>query len=238
MKVEVLRQGEDRDRRVQARPLRRRAHRRARARRRRRGPRLRPARRDARADDPGGPRAARAGRDDRGRRNHLARRQRRRRRRRPRGRRRDPAGRRHRGRAPRRDVDRRAACGQDRRGAACRSSATARGSSSASAWPDAGARQPGKAGPPAFPPSWGAFRMSRRILVVEDDDDTRDYLAKALRESGYTVEATASGREGLMHALGGELRRPGPRPDAPRPRRPVAPEVGARRRHPDARRSS
>ena len=25
--------------------------------------------------------------------------------------------------------------------------------------------------------------MSRRILVVEDDDDTRDYLAKALRES-------------------------------------------------------
>ena len=45
--------------------------------------------------------------------------------------------------------------------------------------------------------------MSRRILVVEDDDDTQDYLAKALRETGYTVEATASGREGLMHALGG-----------------------------------
>jgi two-component system, OmpR family, response regulator len=47
--------------------------------------------------------------------------------------------------------------------------------------------------------------MSRRILVVEDDDDTRDYLAKALRESGYSVEATASGREGLMHALGAEF---------------------------------
>jgi len=45
--------------------------------------------------------------------------------------------------------------------------------------------------------------MSRRILVVEDDDDTRDYLAKALRETGYVVEATASGREGLMHAIGG-----------------------------------
>jgi len=43
--------------------------------------------------------------------------------------------------------------------------------------------------------------MSRRILVVEDDDDTRDYLAKGLRESGYTVEATASGRDGLMHAI-------------------------------------
>jgi two-component system OmpR family response regulator len=45
--------------------------------------------------------------------------------------------------------------------------------------------------------------MSRRILVVEDDSETQDYLAKALRESGYTVEATASGREGLMHALDG-----------------------------------
>lgn len=45
--------------------------------------------------------------------------------------------------------------------------------------------------------------MSRRILVVEDDDDTRDYLAKGLREQGYAVEATASGRDGLMHAVGG-----------------------------------
>ena len=45
--------------------------------------------------------------------------------------------------------------------------------------------------------------MSRRILVVEDDDDTQGYLAKALRETGYTVEATGSGREGLMHAISG-----------------------------------
>ena len=45
--------------------------------------------------------------------------------------------------------------------------------------------------------------MSRRILVVEDDDETRDYLAKGLRESGYTVEATGSGRDGLMHAISG-----------------------------------
>ncbi|HRO09882.1 response regulator transcription factor [Amaricoccus sp.] len=45
--------------------------------------------------------------------------------------------------------------------------------------------------------------MARRILVVEDDHDTQDYLAKALRETGYTVEATASGREGLVHALSG-----------------------------------
>lgn len=45
--------------------------------------------------------------------------------------------------------------------------------------------------------------MSRRILIVEDDSDTRDYLAKGLREAGYAVEATGSGREGLMHALDG-----------------------------------
>jgi two-component system, OmpR family, response regulator len=43
--------------------------------------------------------------------------------------------------------------------------------------------------------------MTRRILVVEDDADTRDYLSKGLREAGYAVEATGSGREGLMHAL-------------------------------------
>lgn len=45
--------------------------------------------------------------------------------------------------------------------------------------------------------------MSRRILVVEDDADTRDYLARGLREAGFAVEATASGREGLMHGVGG-----------------------------------
>jgi len=45
--------------------------------------------------------------------------------------------------------------------------------------------------------------MARRILVVEDDGDTRDYLSKGLRETGYTVEATGSGREGLMHAISG-----------------------------------
>lgn len=45
--------------------------------------------------------------------------------------------------------------------------------------------------------------MSRRILVVEDDTETRDYLAKGLREAGYSVETAASGRDGLMHALSG-----------------------------------
>ena len=45
--------------------------------------------------------------------------------------------------------------------------------------------------------------MARRILVVEDDAETRAYLAKALGEAGYAVEATGSGREGLYLATGG-----------------------------------
>jgi len=45
--------------------------------------------------------------------------------------------------------------------------------------------------------------MSRRILVVEDDADTRGYIARGLAEAGYTVEATGSGREGLYLATGG-----------------------------------
>lgn len=45
--------------------------------------------------------------------------------------------------------------------------------------------------------------MSRRILVVEDDSETRDYLAKGLREAGYSVETAGSGRDGLMLALSG-----------------------------------
>lgn len=45
--------------------------------------------------------------------------------------------------------------------------------------------------------------MPRRILIVEDDPDTRAYLAKGLGEAGWTVEATASGREGLFRATGG-----------------------------------
>lgn len=45
--------------------------------------------------------------------------------------------------------------------------------------------------------------MSRRILVVEDNSETRDYLAKGLREAGYSVETAGSGRDGLMLALSG-----------------------------------
>jgi two-component system OmpR family response regulator len=42
--------------------------------------------------------------------------------------------------------------------------------------------------------------MSRRVLVVEDDTSTSDFLAKGLREEGFTVEQVADGRDGLYLA--------------------------------------
>ncbi len=40
-----------------------------------------------------------------------------------------------------------------------------------------------------------------RILIIEDDADTADYLAKGLRESGHLVQLAANGKEGLFLAL-------------------------------------
>lgn len=42
--------------------------------------------------------------------------------------------------------------------------------------------------------------MSGRILVVEDDAETAEYIAKGLREAGFTVEHVADGRDGLYLA--------------------------------------
>ena len=38
------------------------------------------------------------------------------------------------------------------------------------------------------------------ILVIEDDKEAADYLAKGLRESGHTVEVSEDGRAGLIKA--------------------------------------
>ena len=35
------------------------------------------------------------------------------------------------------------------------------------------------------------------ILIVEDDEIARDYLAKALREAGHTVDVAGNGLDGL-----------------------------------------
>ncbi|MGV6805549.1 MAG: response regulator transcription factor [Ruegeria sp.] len=45
--------------------------------------------------------------------------------------------------------------------------------------------------------------MSRRLLVVEDDEDTREFIAKGFGEEGYVVESADDGREGLYHATDG-----------------------------------
>jgi two-component system OmpR family response regulator len=45
--------------------------------------------------------------------------------------------------------------------------------------------------------------MARRILVVEDDESTRDYVVKGLREAGFVVDAVAQGNEALYLATGG-----------------------------------
>jgi two-component system OmpR family response regulator len=42
-----------------------------------------------------------------------------------------------------------------------------------------------------------------RVLVVEDDAEAAGYLAKGLRESGHAVDVAATGRDGLLMAVGG-----------------------------------
>jgi two-component system OmpR family response regulator len=44
-----------------------------------------------------------------------------------------------------------------------------------------------------------------RILLIEDDRTTADYVVKGLSESGYVVDHAADGREGLLLAAGGEF---------------------------------
>jgi two-component system OmpR family response regulator len=39
-----------------------------------------------------------------------------------------------------------------------------------------------------------------RVLIVEDDRHTREFIERALRESGYTVDAVGNGRDGLFLA--------------------------------------
>src|SRR6201986_5669469 len=47
-------------------------------------------------------------------------------------------------------------------------------------------------------------RTSMRLLIIEDDRDAADYLAKAFREVGHVADLAADGEEGLAHALDGQ----------------------------------
>src|SRR4051794_14858262 len=42
--------------------------------------------------------------------------------------------------------------------------------------------------------------MSKKILVVEDDITTADYIAGGLEENGFVVDRASDGRDGLFHA--------------------------------------
>ena len=42
--------------------------------------------------------------------------------------------------------------------------------------------------------------MSQRLLIVEDDQDTRDFVSKGFTEQGYVVSTTENGRDGLYLA--------------------------------------
>ncbi len=43
-----------------------------------------------------------------------------------------------------------------------------------------------------------------RVLLVEDEPETRSFIARGLEESGHLVEAAAEGKEGLFLALEGK----------------------------------
>ena len=47
--------------------------------------------------------------------------------------------------------------------------------------------------------------MSRKLLVVEDDKETRKFISKGFSEQGYVVETADNGRDGLYLATDGRF---------------------------------
>jgi two-component system OmpR family response regulator len=45
--------------------------------------------------------------------------------------------------------------------------------------------------------------MGHKLLVIEDDDATADYIAKGMGEEGFSVDRVGNGREGLFLATDG-----------------------------------
>ena len=46
--------------------------------------------------------------------------------------------------------------------------------------------------------------MSKKILVVEDDETTADYVVGGLEQNGFIVDRASNGRDGLFHATDGK----------------------------------
>ncbi|SEL88148.1 two component transcriptional regulator, winged helix family [Sphingomonas palmae] len=49
----------------------------------------------------------------------------------------------------------------------------------------------------------GGTRVANKILLVEDDASTADFIAKGLGEEGFVVDRATNGRDGLFHATDG-----------------------------------
>src|SRR3982750_1458434 len=47
--------------------------------------------------------------------------------------------------------------------------------------------------------------MGRKILIVEDDRETADYLTKGLTQEGHGVELAGNGQDGLFRATDGSF---------------------------------
>lgn len=45
--------------------------------------------------------------------------------------------------------------------------------------------------------------LTKKILLVEDDETTADYVAGGLEQNGYVVDRAVNGRDGLFHATDG-----------------------------------
>jgi two-component system OmpR family response regulator len=46
--------------------------------------------------------------------------------------------------------------------------------------------------------------LTKKILVVEDDETTAEYIARGLEENGFVVDRAVNGRDGLFHATDGK----------------------------------
>src|ERR1700751_862008 len=64
----------------------------------------------------------------------------------------------------------------------------------------------------SMPTAYGDRRLANltatdrqmRLLIIEDDRESADYLAKAFREVGYVAELASDGEEGLGLAANGD----------------------------------
>jgi two-component system, OmpR family, response regulator len=50
----------------------------------------------------------------------------------------------------------------------------------------------------------GSFATAARLLVVDDEPQIREFIARALSAAGYAIDLSGSGRDGLRQAMAGD----------------------------------